>query len=520
KAEIFNRGKLSIEDSKFILCKGNDINGGAIFLNINNEGYVTTSNSQYYQYKTCDEDVIIALIQTGGKLTIDGQCNYSECKTNLQGDVSIFASFTGMNSLLTSADRVKFEDCSCYVNHRDNINKQIKVSNYYNSPTDPCSGQEGNDEQINEGECTCAEGHHPLGCNCQYKYDYMCVCTEDYNNNPWDCTCLDDNYAQCFGGPAFICSELDREQLSWYDIYTCPCYAFGDPRSECSSQTQDCNLASLSDLSYIPISACPCFQVGDPRYQCWDSKTCDPSSDLSNVPVIRCPCDGDDDDPRQGLTCPITRICVSGDNLVIPCLCSPEYSGIGCTCRWNVSQTTTGVNIKSTIKSVIDLTCDNYEIQLIDSIYNENITISKQGTYLIKGREITEEQTQSIWSKGSGYFSLNQGIKTCIGGSAEEPTPKGCICESTKTEQECACQENDQRQPCICLPFEDPRTHCIGHTIPCESTSKEQLTQISTDICGCYEFGDPRSQCSESKACNDPSADLSNIPISLCPCNG
>ncbi|KAA6383036.1 MAG: hypothetical protein EZS28_021436, partial [Streblomastix strix] len=39
-------------------------------------------------------------------------------------------------------------------------------------------------------------------------------------------------------------------------------------------------------------------------------------------------------------------------------------------------------------------------------------------------------------------------------------------------------------------------------------TSKEQLTGLSTDICGCFEFGDPRIECSESKSCNDPSVDL------------
>ncbi|KAA6354135.1 MAG: hypothetical protein EZS28_050338, partial [Streblomastix strix] len=32
--------------------------------------------------------------------------------------------------------------------------------------------------------------------------------------------------------------------------------------------------------------------------------------------------------------------------------------------------------------------------------------------------------------------------------------------------------------------------------------------------------GDPRNECSESKSCNDTSANMSNIPISLCPCNG
>ncbi|KAA6377487.1 MAG: hypothetical protein EZS28_026986 [Streblomastix strix] len=118
-----------------------------------------------------------------------------------------------------------------------------------------------------------------------------------------------------------------------------------------------------------------------------------------------------------------------------------------------------------------------------------------------------------------GSFSLNQGIKTCTGGSSEEPTPKGCICQLSQSEQECACQENDQRQSCICLPIGDLRTHCIGHTIPsCDQATSNQLIDLSTDICECYSVGDPRDQCS-SKTCDDPTGDMSNIPISLCPCN-
>ncbi|KAA6372678.1 MAG: hypothetical protein EZS28_031795, partial [Streblomastix strix] len=143
------------------------------------------------------------------------------------------------------------------------------------------------------------------------------------------------------------------------------------------------------------------------------------------------------------------------------------------------------------------------------------------------GRVTSDGQTQTSWSfdydngidYNSGRFSLNQGIKTCTGGSAEEPTPKGCICQSTQSEQECACQEYDQREPCICLIVGDIRSHCIGHTIPsCEQATSVQLIDLSTDICECYEVGDPRSQCLESKACNDPSAELSDIPILRCEC--
>ncbi|KAA6369846.1 MAG: hypothetical protein EZS28_034627 [Streblomastix strix] len=139
----------------------------------------------------------------------------------------------------------------------------------------------------------------------------------------------------------------------------------------------------------------------------------------------------------------------------------------------------------------------------------------------MQGHETIEEHVQTIWKQGSGQFSLNQGIKTCTGGSAEEPTPKGCICGSTQSEQECACQEYDQRQSCICLPIGDIRSHCIEITIPsCDQATSQQLIDVSTDICECYSIGDPRSQCSESKICDDPSTDLSNIPPTLCPCNG
>ncbi|KAA6355704.1 MAG: hypothetical protein EZS28_048769, partial [Streblomastix strix] len=100
-----------------------------------------------------------------------------------------------------------------------------------------------------------------------------------------------------------FCNKLNSEQLSQTDISTCSCYEFGDPRSSCSSQTQECNLATESDLMNVSVGACGCYEVGDPRNECSQSKSCDdPSADLSNIPISLCECNGDDD-PRDDNLC-------------------------------------------------------------------------------------------------------------------------------------------------------------------------------------------------------------------------
>ncbi|KAA6360366.1 MAG: hypothetical protein EZS28_044107, partial [Streblomastix strix] len=46
------------------------------------------------------------------------------------------------------------------------------------------------------------------------------------------------------------------------------------------------------------------------------------------------------------------------------------------------------------------------------------------------------------------------------------------------------------------------------------------LNDVSIGACSCYEVGDPRNECSQSKSCDDLEADLSNVPEIRCACNG
>ncbi|KAA6372736.1 MAG: hypothetical protein EZS28_031737, partial [Streblomastix strix] len=329
--------------------------------------------------------------------------------------------------------------------------------------TKTCSGEEGNFEQITQGQCTCSEGHHPYSCICEDYYDYNCVCTENQYDNPWDCP---------------SCSDLDRESLSWYDIYSCPCYAFGDPRSECN-ETKDCNLAFQQDLYDVSIYACPCFQVGDPRYQCWDSKTCDdPSANLINIPISLCPCNGDND-PRRGITCAVIRICEQNDLIETPCLCSSQFNSDNCTCTQSHHDDQQCICDQSGQSEVYDLqTCRSTK-----TCSNDNMLI------------------------GCTCPNISE---TAIAGCAETR-----LCSQLNEEQ----LSQVDISICSCYGFGDPRSEC-NETQDCNLANQSDLYDIPISACPCYEVGDLRIQCSKSKTCDDPSADLINIPLSLCPCNG
>ncbi|KAA6402210.1 MAG: hypothetical protein EZS28_002262 [Streblomastix strix] len=80
-------------------------------MNINNGGQVTISNSSFDH---CQANIggggIYVQIELGGKLTIDGQCNFTECNTFYSGG-GIYTSISGLNSLLVLDDGVKFGSC-------------------------------------------------------------------------------------------------------------------------------------------------------------------------------------------------------------------------------------------------------------------------------------------------------------------------------------------------------------------------------------------------------------------------
>ncbi|KAA6381575.1 MAG: hypothetical protein EZS28_022898, partial [Streblomastix strix] len=102
-------GQVTISNSLFIQCKVSDY-GGAICLNISIEGQVIISNSSFDQ---CEAEFygggISAWEKSGGKLTINGQCNFTQCKAWNSGAIDFFA--TEMNCQLILDDGVKFEGC-------------------------------------------------------------------------------------------------------------------------------------------------------------------------------------------------------------------------------------------------------------------------------------------------------------------------------------------------------------------------------------------------------------------------
>ncbi|KAA6373983.1 MAG: hypothetical protein EZS28_030490, partial [Streblomastix strix] len=108
-AYLYTGSQLQIEDCQFIQCKGSEINGGAIYLNINNKGQATISNSLFNQCESKFGGGIYVSIESGGKLTIQQQCNFTECKADTGGGIS--ASVSGIGSKLILEDGVKFDTC-------------------------------------------------------------------------------------------------------------------------------------------------------------------------------------------------------------------------------------------------------------------------------------------------------------------------------------------------------------------------------------------------------------------------
>ncbi|KAA6388919.1 MAG: hypothetical protein EZS28_015554, partial [Streblomastix strix] len=109
----YSRSQILIDNSEFIQCKVSS-QGGAIYLNINNQGQVTISNTSFNQCEAYYGGGIYAFINSGGQLTIDGQCNFTDCKAIFSegSGGGICASIFDLNSQLTLEDEVKFEGCT------------------------------------------------------------------------------------------------------------------------------------------------------------------------------------------------------------------------------------------------------------------------------------------------------------------------------------------------------------------------------------------------------------------------
>ncbi|KAA6365953.1 MAG: hypothetical protein EZS28_038520, partial [Streblomastix strix] len=128
-AKLQTGSQLRINDSEFIQCKGSNISGGAIYLNINNNGQATISNSSFNHCEATHGGGIYAEIYSGGQLTIDGQCNFIQCKASIRGG-GIFTSIEGLNSQLTLEDEVKFDCCTCNSTSSQGGGAQINVGDH------------------------------------------------------------------------------------------------------------------------------------------------------------------------------------------------------------------------------------------------------------------------------------------------------------------------------------------------------------------------------------------------------
>ncbi|KAA6359893.1 MAG: hypothetical protein EZS28_044580, partial [Streblomastix strix] len=106
-----NSGSLKLvqQPSNFIQFVCTSGYGGAVYLFINNEGQVTITNSIFYQCNGIIGGGIGVSIESGGKLTIDGQCNFTECNALIGG--GIYVEESGINSKLILDDGIIFEGC-------------------------------------------------------------------------------------------------------------------------------------------------------------------------------------------------------------------------------------------------------------------------------------------------------------------------------------------------------------------------------------------------------------------------
>ncbi|KAA6368413.1 MAG: hypothetical protein EZS28_036060 [Streblomastix strix] len=105
----FNQDSSSYSSSSSNSSSRVDVNGGAIFLSINNGGQVTISNSYFDQCESRYGGGIDAAIYTGGKMNIIRQCNFTQCKAGTGGG-GIQCYISEINSLFI-LDDVKFDGC-------------------------------------------------------------------------------------------------------------------------------------------------------------------------------------------------------------------------------------------------------------------------------------------------------------------------------------------------------------------------------------------------------------------------
>ncbi|KAA6381152.1 MAG: hypothetical protein EZS28_023321 [Streblomastix strix] len=264
-----------------------------------------------------------------------------------------------------------------------------------------------------------------------------------------------------------------------------------------------------------------------------DDNVCTCPTDLTGISTTVCPCKTSND-PRSGVTCPITRICQSSDNLQTPCLCSPNFKGAGCTCS--------GISGESDkcLCSRVDGQSSSCTCTLYD--HPQGCTCPNDSSKLV-GIPISQCKCRSTSDPRAGKGQ-------CPAYCTKESLTENCVCDTGSSsypssncdkDKKCAFDLGNQTNVmCPCLPTQDPRAgkgqcpaYCISKINPssscmCDSQSQEYLysicktdkectfdsnSTVEQDSCTCSQTKHPQG-CS----CPYDSSDLYGIPQLQCEC--
>ncbi|KAA6402517.1 MAG: putative E3 ubiquitin-protein ligase SMURF1 [Streblomastix strix] len=198
--------------------------------------------------------------------------------------------------------------------------------------------------------CTCTSAIHPdneQGCVCDENEDATfniddCIETKTCtgNNTPIGCNCADNGsilnrrmqkliiassgwlYTRC------ACTQ-DSKDLIGVPVAQCEFRTIGDPRSGLT--TPVVHVIVLKMIIQIKPNTCKYIDRYTPN-----GCTCPRDTflnQLEGVPPGQCKC-LDEDDPRVGISCPISRKCSSEDLQSTPCQCSADFNQSGSICTY------------------------------------------------------------------------------------------------------------------------------------------------------------------------------------------
>ncbi|KAA6384291.1 MAG: hypothetical protein EZS28_020181 [Streblomastix strix] len=165
------------------------------------------------------------------------------------------------------------------------------------------------------------------------KYSAIDYCHESDSPSiyPQSCICIDGN------SPEGCVCTLDSKDLIGVPVAQCECRSTGDPRSGLTTPGAGClEFQSEADKAYPFLINCNGVhesQLKSNTCKCIDGYTptgctCLRDTDLNQLDGEspgQCKC-LDEDDPRVGISCPISRKCSREDLQSTPCLCSTNFN--------------------------------------------------------------------------------------------------------------------------------------------------------------------------------------------------